>query len=193
MEDYMKDMSIDNNVIVASNTVRTADPGLNTTETTSSETVANTAVTEEVIASETKEGEAVEGENLEAVEPVVEPVEGEIAEITDVSEEAVEGEAVDAVVVEEGTDDIASEDVMVEEISSPEMGIDPIVDGVMPGMEGGGYDETMGMGMELPKDPLLSSWPAVIGISGAVLLVSILLGALLAKRKIKKGIDLYED
>lgn len=43
------------------------------------------------------------------------------------------------------------------------------------------------------KDPLLSSWPFVIGISAAVLFVSVVLGILLAKRKIKKGIELYED
>jgi hypothetical protein len=43
------------------------------------------------------------------------------------------------------------------------------------------------------KDPLLSSWPFVIGISAAVLAISIVIGVLLAKRKIKKGIELYED
>jgi ABC-type uncharacterized transport system permease subunit len=48
------------------------------------------------------------------------------------------------------------------------------------------------MGTEV-KDPLLSSWPFVIGISVAVLAVSVALGVLLAKRRIKKGIELYED
>jgi hypothetical protein len=48
------------------------------------------------------------------------------------------------------------------------------------------------MGTEV-KDPILSSWPFVIGISTAVLAVSVALGVLLAKRKIKKGIELYED
>ncbi|MGB8454661.1 MAG: hypothetical protein WCD89_20320 [Anaerocolumna sp.] len=43
------------------------------------------------------------------------------------------------------------------------------------------------------KDPLLSSWPFVIGITTVTLAVSILLGLLLAKRKIKKGYELYED
>jgi hypothetical protein len=43
------------------------------------------------------------------------------------------------------------------------------------------------------KDPLLSSWPFVLGISAAVLAISIIIGVLLAKRKIKKGIELYED
>lgn len=48
-------------------------------------------------------------------------------------------------------------------------------------------------GMPEVKDPLLSSWPFVIGITSGVLIISIVLGALLAKLKIKKGIDLYED
>jgi hypothetical protein len=43
------------------------------------------------------------------------------------------------------------------------------------------------------KDPLLSSWPFVIGISAASLAISVLIGILLAKRKIKKGFELYED
>ena len=43
------------------------------------------------------------------------------------------------------------------------------------------------------KDPILSSWIFVIGISVLVLAVSVALGIFLAKRKIKKGIELYED
>lgn len=43
------------------------------------------------------------------------------------------------------------------------------------------------------KDPILSSWIFVIGISVLVLAASVALGILLAKRKIKKGIELYED
>lgn len=43
------------------------------------------------------------------------------------------------------------------------------------------------------KDPLLSGWPFVIGISFLTLAVSVVIGILLAKRKIKKGIELYED
>jgi hypothetical protein len=63
-----------------------------------------------------------------------------------------------------------------------------------PGFYDGGYMEPgMDMGMAEVNDPLLSSWPFVIGISAAVFVVSIALGALLAKLKIKKGIDLYED
>lgn len=43
------------------------------------------------------------------------------------------------------------------------------------------------------KDPILSNWPFVIGISSGTLVLSIVLGILLAKRKIKKGFELYED
>ena len=43
------------------------------------------------------------------------------------------------------------------------------------------------------KDPLLSSWYFVGGISAVTLAVAVFLGLLWAKRKIKKGIDLYED
>ena len=56
--------------------------------------------------------------------------------------------------------------------------------------EDGMIVDAMGTGV---KDPLLSSWPFVIGISFVVLAVSVALGVLLAKRKIKKGIELYED
>lgn len=63
-----------------------------------------------------------------------------------------------------------------------------------PGFYEEGYMEPgMETGMVEVKDPLLSSWPFVIGISAAVLLLSIALGALLARLKIKKGIELYED
>ena len=42
-------------------------------------------------------------------------------------------------------------------------------------------------------DSLLSNWYFVGGVSGGVLLLSIILGLLLAKSKIKKGFDVYED
>lgn len=40
---------------------------------------------------------------------------------------------------------------------------------------------------------LLSNWFFVGGVSGGVLLLSIVIGLLLAGRKIKKGFDVYED
>ena len=65
------------------------------------------------------------------------------------------------------------------------------------GMTGEGMPTEEGMLMDGMgtgvKDPLLSNWPFVIGISFVVLAVSVALGILLAKRKIKKGIELYED
>lgn len=57
-------------------------------------------------------------------------------------------------------------------------------------MEEGMLVDAAGTGV---KDPLLSNWLFVIGISFVVFAVSVTLGILLAKRKIKKGIELYED
>ena len=57
------------------------------------------------------------------------------------------------------------------------------MNGEMPGME----TEASGNGS------LLSSWGFVGGITAATLVVSIVLGILLAKKRIKKGFDLYED
>ena len=57
------------------------------------------------------------------------------------------------------------------------------MNGEMPGME----TEVGGNGS------LLSSWGFVGGITAATLVVSIVIGILLAKKRIKKGFDLYED
>ena len=46
---------------------------------------------------------------------------------------------------------------------------------------------------EISIDSLLSNWYFVGGVSGVVLLLSIVSGLLLAKSKIKKGFDVYED
>ena len=103
------------------------------------------------------------------------------------------------VAAEETTTELPTEDIITDVIvgdgvvSEPE----PVFEGVPGGDfgfdEGMYMDPTMETGMAEVKDPLLSSWPFVIGISAAVLFVSIALGALLARRKIKKGIELYED
>jgi hypothetical protein len=54
-----------------------------------------------------------------------------------------------------------------------------------------------GVGMGEPtttsKGSVMSSMGFVIGISTVTLAVSIVLGILLAKKRIKKGFDLYED
>lgn len=54
-------------------------------------------------------------------------------------------------------------------------------------------DPTMQNGIPGGKDSLLTSWPFVGGVSLAVMIVSITIGAFLARRKIKKGIEIYED
>ena len=46
---------------------------------------------------------------------------------------------------------------------------------------------------ETSIDVLLANWYFVGGISAGVLLLSVVIGLLLAKRKIKKGFDVYED
>ena len=46
---------------------------------------------------------------------------------------------------------------------------------------------------EVSMDSLLSSWAFVGGVSAAVLVLSVVFGLLLAKRRIKKGFDVYED
>lgn len=40
---------------------------------------------------------------------------------------------------------------------------------------------------------LLSSWPFVGGVTGAVFVLSVIIGIVFAKRRIKKGIDIYES
>ena len=40
---------------------------------------------------------------------------------------------------------------------------------------------------------LLSSWIFIGGVSGGVMILSVVLGLLFAGRKIKKGFDIYED
>ncbi|MDD6035869.1 MAG: hypothetical protein PUC30_06725 [Lachnospiraceae bacterium] len=58
----------------------------------------------------------------------------------------------------------------------------------------GGMDGMEGSTAQVSKvDELMSSWVFVGGVTAGVLIVGVLLGILSAKRKIKKGIDLYED
>ncbi len=46
---------------------------------------------------------------------------------------------------------------------------------------------------EVSVDTLLSNWVFVGGVSAGMLLLSVVIGLLLAGRKIKKGFDVYED
>lgn len=57
-----------------------------------------------------------------------------------------------------------------------------------------GMGDMTGSTQEVPLgDKLMGSWAFVGGVSAAVLVIGVLFGLLSAKRKIKKGIDLYED
>ena len=61
------------------------------------------------------------------------------------------------------------------------------------------YEEDMMMSpeteatTEVSIDGLLSNWYFVGGVSGGMLLLSVVIGLLLAKSKIKKGFDVYDD
>lgn len=60
------------------------------------------------------------------------------------------------------------------------------------------YGGDMGLGGDMVGETstgssVMSSYPFVIGISAVTLTLSIILGILLAKKRIKKGFDLYED
>ena len=100
------------------------------------------------------------------------------------------GDEADAVTPEEGGDE--SDTVTPEEgtgegdITTPQEGEDLFL---------GNEKDIMGemQGKQEVKDPIMSNWFFVGGISAATLVVSIVLGILLAKRRIKKGIELYED
>lgn len=66
------------------------------------------------------------------------------------------------------------------------------MDGDMMYMDG--MEEMYGMEQQVSKtDELLASPVFVGGVTVAVLALGVVLGLLLAKGKIKKGIDLYED
>lgn len=79
------------------------------------------------------------------------------------------------------------------------VGVNSIISGTVSVDMGMGAGPDMGMGTEVPmdggsvKNPLLSSWVFVAGITTVTLAISVGLGILLAKRKIKKGFELYED
>lgn len=150
-----------------------------------------TTVTKDVVVSTVTESTAVSAEGVEK----------EAAAVTNTEETTVadESAAMEGVVAEEGSVDLPAEDVVTDVIVGDGVVVEPVP--VFDGMPGGDFniggdmymDPTMETGMAEVKDPLLSSWPFVIGISAAVLIVSMALGALLARRKIKKGIELYED
>lgn len=140
------------------------------------------------------------GENDAVVVEGQEDITGETVEeeVTADGEEAVEGEeTVGEDVVVEGEDAVA-EDAAAE-------GEEAVEGDVLPEEEllgsGAAYEDEMAMeGIDMTgeevqpaKDPLLSSPVFVGGVSLGVLVVGGVLGFLLARRKIKKGIEIYED
>jgi hypothetical protein len=204
LEDYMEILLVSNTAIAEAKQKEIEIKISNASKDTSvsSETTEEvTAASQEVISDATEKTEAVVTEETAdtatedeaAAEEALnsaEPVEGEAAA----------GEAVDGTVTEtvpaEGeviTDEAVTDTVAVDGKVIIDDGSMPVYDGST-GMEEGAYvDPTMGMGTTEVKNPLLSSWLFVCGISAAVLFVSVVLGVLLARRKIKKGIELYED
>ena len=60
--------------------------------------------------------------------------------------------------------------------------------------DGGMTDSMTGETTDASSSPaIMSNWFFVIGVSVATLAISVVLGILLAKKRIKKGFDLYED
>lgn len=151
------------------------------------------STTDEVNTMETTSGEnIIGGEEANSEENVM-------SEETIMTEENIETGETDAVSEEGDIQEIIGDGTVDGTVSEPVTGEGEFVPGDDEGYVDPGFTEGEDMyaGMETAtyevKDPLLSSWPFVIGISAAVLVVSIALGAFLARLKIKKGIDLYED
>lgn len=122
---------------------------------------------------------------------------GVTIEDTSAEEEAEASEGEEAATEEEaGASE--GEEVATEEEAGVSEGEDAVT-----GMEGEMTGEDMGAdgmseeGMteetQAAKDPLLSSPVAIGSISLAVILVGCVIGFILAKRRIKKGIEIYED
>lgn len=134
----------------------------------------------------------VEGEGLDSSAGEV-PVDGEIVDTPvdgEVVDTPVDGETVDAPVEGEVAIMPAEGDMGIMPVEG-DMGMMP-VDGNIGIGDGGMYEEVLAGGAEV-KDPIMSSWFFVIGVSAGVLAISVFVGVLLARRKIKKGIELYED
>ncbi|MDD5936326.1 MAG: hypothetical protein PUC65_12345 [Clostridiales bacterium] len=125
----------------------------------------------------TDSGNAADGETAIEDEIAAEGETGKEGEVTTDVEAGKEGEAAF------GDDGFIAEDGQVS-VDAGDMGYD---------MTGMGYDMTGMEGATTQKSSVMASWPFVIGISSATLVVSIVLGILLAKKRIKKGFDAYED
>lgn len=128
---------------------------------------------------ETNSVEEGSSEEVSSEETASEEVASEQAVAEKTDEDTLEGE------MEESAEDIGGE----AEVSSEEAEGE-VVEGEMDGMAPEG---DMTEGVTEVKDPLLSSPVAVGGISLAVIVAGCVIGFILAKRRIKKGIEVYED
>lgn len=145
------------------------------------------------------------GDAEASVNQVIEAADGNAETAISDDDAALEGDAgaeIDGETAETGTADegMAADNTVMDESAGMETGMGEVPDSegmnIDPSMmDGNNFDTGMMVdpAAAAAKGSLLSSWPFVIGISAAVLVVSIALGALLARMKIKKGIELYED
>ena len=176
-----------------------------TMENTSSVLIEDSAADEKQMQSQGMIDQAVEGvaENVNAVEEgITGDVDTPVENIDTTMDGAVEN--VDTTVDgAEGTMDSGMEGSTDGTADSTD-GMDMTgVDGTgmdMMGVDGVGMDEMgsmigdpSGMGVPKEKAPLLSSWTFILGVTAGVVVLGIIFGLLLGKRRIKKGIELYEN
>lgn len=169
--------------------------GIATVLTSANEMIANSATTEASGADET----AVAGDvSTDMATGETETNMGDVideaaTDTTSTDETATDSAVTDEVVTDTGMEEeVPADAAIVDEAAGGDIVLDdPYVDPGYNGETGEGmYADTDASAV---KDPLLSNWFFVIGISAAVFAVSVVLGVLLARRKIKKGIELYED
>jgi hypothetical protein len=196
-------------MFTAKNVPASTDTGINGTEIADSTMVQTVTLAAQMA---TGESGIIGGADVEAVVKVDEAGnESADEQISDESaDEQISDEVNEEQISDESADEQISDEVNDEQISDEsndqdsinmdegentmnEINMNSSLDGE--GLNGGDLNsETMAAGdLKGVKDPMLSSWPFVIGISFAVLFVSIVFGAFMAKLKIKKGIDSYED
>lgn len=133
---------------------------------------------------EATDGDALVGTEGETLD-VTEGIDGTEGEAVDTTEGA-EGEAVDG---SEGDAVDNSAEMPVD----GDMSIMPAEGDMMGDYVDGGMGDMMEETTTSSGGSVMASWPFVIGISTATLALSIVIGILLAKKRIKKGFDLYED
>lgn len=197
----MKELNLVNNTVTTTSEISIdgeATEGENLLDST--EATTDTATTDSAATDTETTDTAVEGESVDATATDTEAVDAPESETTDgevTDTESTEGESVDGEVTDTEATDVEGETAtegITEDVPEGEV-IDASGDADMAGMDMTGMDESM-MGDttgSTVKDPFLSSPVPIIGISAATLVVGVLCGILLAKKKIKKGIDLYED